>query len=360
MTPVKFSCLQAAQPLGPAAAAVGDRLCRVGARRRCARRQPPHVVTEVDAGQRRAVRAQRATTASSPAASRSSTRSEAPRTVTGDRAEFLGRNGTLRAPGAHARGRLSGRVGAGARSLRRDAGAGRARRRAGARDRLHARRRAATSATRARWCSASAAPAPRAARSTSVQALLESHARRGKVATPGPGARPPGQRLAALPDAGLPHLGPQRLLPVGRRVRLPRPAAGRDGAGRTPSRRSLREQLLRAAARQFREGDVQHWWHPAARPRRAHALSPTTTCGCPAPPCRYVAATGDTGVLDENVPFLEGRALKPDEEAYYDLPRRSAERATPLRALRARDPARPALRRARPAADGLAATGTTA
>ena len=39
--------------------------------------------------------------------------------------------------------------------------------------------------------------------------------------------------------------------------------------------------------------------------------------------CRYVDATGDTGVLDEKVPFLDGRPVKPDEESYYDLPARS-------------------------------------
>jgi cellobiose phosphorylase len=31
----------------------------------------------------------------------------------------------------------------------------------------------------------------------------------------------------------------------------------------------------------------------------------------------------DTGVLDESIPFLEGRPLKPEEDSYYDLPNRS-------------------------------------
>jgi cellobiose phosphorylase len=89
----------------------------------------------------------------------------------------------------------------------------------------------------------------------------------------------------------------------------------------------LRHQLLRAAAHQFKEGDVQHWWHPPSG-RGVRTRISDDYLWMPFAACHYVDSLGDIGVLDENIAFIEGRPLKPEEESYYDLPTRSDETAT--------------------------------
>lgn len=88
-----------------------------------------------------------------------------------------------------------------------------------------------------------------------------------------------------------------------------------------------REYILKAASRQFLEGDVQHWWHAQS------GAGVRTRCSddflwLPFVTAQYIRITGDASILNEQVSFLEGDILQPDQHEVFSIPKISTEKAS--------------------------------
>ncbi len=247
------------------------------------------------------------------------------RSWTGDRTEFLGRNGALAAPAALAEGvELSNTVGAGLDPC------------GALQTSLELRANAVTEVVFFLGQAATAADASSLLtryRTTDLDALLRGVTERWDEILGAVQVRTPDRSMDLLLNRWLLY---QTLAcrfwarsgfyqasgAYGFRDQL------QDGMALVTARPDLtREHLLRAAARQFVEGDVQHWWlQPAGNGVRTRISDDRAWLAYAV--AQYLAATGDLAILDESIPFLDGPLLHADEDDAFFQPMVSGARAS--------------------------------
>jgi cyclic beta-1,2-glucan synthetase len=240
-----------------------------------------------------------------------------PRTISGDRNEFLGRHGSLAAPAALGRSELSGRVGAGIDPC------------------------AAIQTKFGLSPGESVEIIFQIGEAESIEAVRELVRRYWDPATTNKAFQEMksdwDRVLSAVsvrtPDPAFDLLLNRWLLYQVRSCRLWGRSAFYQSGGAYGFRDQLqdvmsllhaapeeaRAHILRAASRQFLEGDVQHWWHPPDG-RGVRTRISDDFLWLPYVTTVYMETTGDALILDEKVPYLKGPMLAPNQDDYFGVP----------------------------------------
>lgn len=99
----------------------------------------------------------------------------------------------------------------------------------------------------------------------------------------------------------------------------------------------MKEQVLKSAAHQFIEGDVEHWWHTETG-RGIRTRFSDDLLWLAYVTAEYVRFTGDSTILDEKAPYIQGEILQEGQDEIYDFhPKTDYEETIYMHCIRAID-----------------------